>query len=261
MSHTGEILSNEVLKDKYCRAVFRAPEICEKAEPGHFVHVMIPSMRDRILRRPFSICHAGGSQLTIVYKVVGRGTEELSRLKPGEKCDFMGPLGVPFSLPSDDEIPVIVAGGYGAAATYMISERSKNKGYLLLGARSEKDLILTDDYKHNGFDVRVATEDGAVGTKGLVTVLVKELLEENKGKNLKFYGCGPHGMLLALGELLITNEIDGELSMDQMMCCGIGACFACVVKVKDNNPDGWRYARTCKEGPVFKASDVYYGRT
>jgi dihydroorotate dehydrogenase electron transfer subunit len=121
-------------------------------------------------------------------------------------------------------------------------------------------LILTDKFADAGFDVRTATNDGSEGHKGFVTELIVQALAENPGKKIRFYGCGPTPMLLALAKILQdAGYNDGELSLDHLMCCGVGACFACVVKVKADNEDGWRYARTCKEGPVFKVEDVYIG--
>ncbi len=153
-------------------------------------------------------------------------------------------------------IPVAVAGGYGAAAMYMLSRKSR--GVLLMGARSAADVILTERYRDAGYDVRVATNDGSVGTRGFVTELISPLLEENPDGRFFFYGCGPHPMLMALAKLMNERGLDGELSLDQIMCCGVGACFGCVVKVNDpTSPDGWRYARSCKEGPVFPLADIY----
>ena len=261
MKQSGTIISNEILQDDYYIVKFHAPEICQTTKPGQFVHVKIANLRDRILRRPFSICNVDNNGvLTIAYKVVGEGTEALAKLQPGAVCDLMGPLGNPFTLPVADEIPVIVAGGYGSAATYILAQRTPQPGILLLGARSKTDLILTDEFAQAGFDVRTATEDGSQGYTGRVTELLPAVFEQHKNAKLRFYGCGPTGMLMALGEILIANDYaNGELSLDHLMCCGVGACFACVVKVKANNEGGWRHARTCKEGPVFKASDVYYG--
>ena len=261
MLEDANILRNARLKGDYWKVDFNSPEICPEVKPGQFVHVQIAQLRDRILRRPFSICNVtDDGVLSLVYKVVGEGTAALSELKPGTECNLMGPQGVPFSDPGADEIPVIVAGGYGSAATYILAQRSANPGILLLGARSEADIILTEEFENCGFDVRLATEDGSLGTKGLVTLLLDQVIEENAGnaQRLHFYGCGPHGMLMAMGQLLLAKGKDGELSLDHLMCCGVGACFACVIKVKADNEDGWRYARTCNEGPVFKASEVYY---
>ena len=260
MYKNGEIISNRCLKGDYCQVVFYAPEIAEKAVPGQFVHVQIAQMSANILRRPFSINNtdpaAGTVQVT--YKIVGSGTEVLAKLLPGTVCDLLGPLGNGYKMPADDEIPVMIAGGYGTAAMFMLSKLAKNKGILLVGARSDADLILLEDYAACGCDVRVATNDGSVGTQGFVTVLLDDLLKNPEpGKKYRFYACGPTPMLLAAGKMLCNaGREDGELSLDHVMCCGVGACFACVVKVKDG--DSFRYARSCSEGPVFTAGEVYY---
>ncbi len=260
MLEYGEILSNRQIKGDYFRVEFKAPGICPLARAGQFVHVRICELRDKILRRPFSICDAGkDGVLAVVYKIVGGGTEMLAKLRPGAACDLMGPLGNGFTPPSAGRIPVIVAGGYGSAATYMIA-RDLRKGILLLGARSGADLILADEVRRTGFEVRIATEDGTVGRKGLVTDLLKEIMLSADAGRSSFYACGPHGMLVAVGKMLQEHNLEGELSLDHVMCCGVGACFACVQKIKDtSSPTGWRYARTCKEGPVFKASQIWYG--
>jgi len=260
MYKTGEIISNRCLKGDYYQAVFYAPEIAAAAVPGQFVHVQIAQMSANILRRPFSINNtdpaAGTVQIT--YKVVGSGTEVLSKLAPGVVCDLMGPLGNGYKMPAADEIPVMIAGGYGTAAMFMLSKLAANKGVLLVGARGDADLILLEDYQAQGTEVRVATNDGSVGTKGFVTVLLEDLLKNSEpGKKYRFYACGPTPMLMAAGKMLCdAGREDGELSLDHVMCCGVGACFACVVKVKDG--DSFRYARSCSEGPVFTAGEVYY---
>lgn len=259
---TSEIISNQQLKGDYFEVVFTAPEIAAQAVAGQFVHIRIDERKDNILRRPFSIhsTHPEKGTVHVAYKVVGKGTLAMSKLAPGYKFDVMGPLGIGFSAPAEDVVPVAVAGGYGSAALYLLSRVSKQKGVLLAGARSEGDVILTERYVEAGFDVRVATNDGSLGHKGFVTELIPQLLEEYKGKKLMFYGCGPHPMLMALGRQLKALGLDGELSIDHNMCCGVGACFACVIKVNDpGSADGWRYARSCSEGPVFPLADVYLG--
>ena len=260
MIENCKILKNENLGESYMRVVFSAPEICQKVKPGQFVHVQIASLRDRILRRPFSICDINRKgELTVIYKTVGEGTAVLATLPPGTECSIMGPQGIPFTVPGKNEVPIIVAGGYGSAATYILAKSSPVPGKILMGARTSADLLLIDKFKKTGFEVLLATEDGSAGEKGYVTKLLEELVEKTPSEKLKFYGCGPHGMLMAMGRMLLQNGLDGELSLDHLMCCGIGACYACVVKVKDETRnDGWRYARTCKEGPVFNAKVIYY---
>ena len=261
MFDPNTIISNENLKGDYWRVRFSAPEIAPKAQSGQFVHVRLPLLRDRILRRPFSICDADDDGvLTVVYKVVGAGTQRLSDLTPGESCDLLGPLGKPFTQPDEGTTPILVAGGYGSAATLLLAKRSKKNGIILMGARSKDDLLLVEEYRELGFDVRTATNDGSDGHKGFVTELLDDALAGLKGGKAQIYGCGPDMMLMALGRKAIALNVPAELSLDHHMCCGVGACFACVVRVKDSSgPDGWRYARACKEGPVFKAEDIYYG--
>ncbi len=254
----GEIITNKRLKDEYFQVDFYAPEICAKARPGHFVHVRIANLSHRILRRPFSICNCtDAGVLTVIYKRVGEGTAALAELPPGVCCDLMGPLGKPFPKPAADEFSVLIDGGYGAAATFMLTKESAMGGLLLLGARSESDLLLVNEYRAKGFEVRVSTDDGSMGHKGLVTDLLDMVIKENKGRKMRFYSCGPGPMLMAVAKMLNSHGLPGEISLDHLMCCGVGACFACVVKVKADNEDGWRYARSCSEGPVFRANELY----
>lgn len=252
------IIANRRIKGEYFRLTFSAPEIAATASAGSFTHLRIDRRQDRILRRPFSIhdTDRATGEVTVVYKVVGRGTSALSALGPGETIDAMGPLGRPFTPAAPGVLPVAVAGGYGAAALFMLTRHAP--GVLLMGARSSGDVILTERYREAGFDVRVATNDGSEGVRGLVTELIPPLIEENRDRKLFFYGCGPHPMLMALAKMLRERDLDGELSVDHVMCCGVGACFGCVVKVNDpDSSDGWRYARSCSEGPVFPLSGVY----
>ena len=251
------IIENERLQGDYFRVRFDAPEVAANAAPGQFVHVRIDQREDLILRRPFSIHNAENGILSVAYKVVGAGTEHLSRMHRGDVCDLLGPRGRGFSDPQDDVIPVAVCGGYGCAATFMLTRRSKQPGVALLGARSADDIILADEYRERGFDVRIATDDGSLGVQGRVTELIKPLLDENPGKKFFFYGCGPHPMLMALAKLMKAENLEGQLSIDHLMCCGVGACFGCVVKVNDLESGDWKYARACADGPVFDLNEVY----
>ncbi len=253
----GELVANKPLKSGYYQADFHVPEIARTARAGQFVHVRIEEGSQRILRRPFSIHDVSeDGLLSIVYKVVGIGTAQLADFKPGALCDLMGPLGNPYSEPDPDTVPVLVAGGYGSAALFLLAKNSMQKPYLLLGARSEADVILTDKYAALGCGVRVSTNDGSVGHKGFVTELLPPLMEELAGRKVKIYACGPHPMLMALAKQMTGAGYDGELSVDHLMCCGVGACFACVVKIKADTPEGWEYARSCKTGPVVDVKDV-----
>lgn len=255
---TAPILRHDELAAGYRRIVFRIPEIAAHAQPGQFVHVRVPTLKDRILRRPFSISSADPAQgtVTVVYKVVGLGTAELACLKPGDACTVLGPCGNGYTLRMD-KTPVLVTGGYGSASTLFLAERLKGKGFVLMGARTESDLILREEYRALGYDVRLATNDGSAGHRGFVTELLEDALRD--AGDAVIYACGPKPMLYALGKTMLARAVETQLSLDQHMCCGVGACFACVIKVRDAaSPDGFRYSRTCSEGPVYEAKEVWY---
>ena len=261
MMKIGEIAVNEPLQAGYFLVKFFVPEIAAAAQAGQFVHVRIEEGSEHLLRRPFSIHDVDeNGLLSVVYKVVGAGTRRLAELKPGAVCDLMGPLGRAYTPPAPDETPVLVAGGYGSAAMYLLAKRAAVPGRVLLGARTAADVILADRYEQTGFQLAVTTNDGSLGHPGFVTGLLPELMAELADRRVRLYGCGPYPMLLALATLMRERHWRGEVSLDHLMCCGIGACFACVVRVNADTPEGWRYARACKDGPVFDADEVYLGR-
>ncbi len=255
LTENAEIIRNVNIKGDYFQVDFYAPKIAQKVKGGQFAHIQIKNMEAHIFRRPFSIYDATkDGTLSIVYKTVGHGTKILATLKTGTYCDILGPQGSSYSPIDESVLPIIVVGGYGSAATYMLAKEAKTKGKLLIGARTKDDLILIDEYQKLGFDVEVATEDGSMGKKGLVTALLESYLEK---KGYKVYACGPNGMMYSVAKMAVASNTNCEVSVDHPMCCGVGACFACVVKVYNKHRDGWVYSRSCKEGPVFNAKDIF----
>ena len=254
----AEMLSNSTIQGDYHRLDLHAPEIASTAKPGQFVHVKLPGLEHRILRRPFSICDTDPAtgRLTIVYKTVGEGTAHLATIeKRGTIFNLLGPQGTPYTVNDGDGRFVIVAGGYGCAATYLLAKHATVKPIVLIGGRSETDILLVEEYKALGCDVRIATNDGSAGCRGFVTELLRECLGDAK----MVAACGPNPMLKAVAEMALPAGARVQISLDHPMCCGVGACFACVVKVKDDSsPDGWRYSRSCMEGPVYDARDVVW---
>lgn len=217
MNQKCTIRQNEVIIGPYRKIVFNAPEISSSAQPGQFVHVLITPLRDRVLRRPFSICDADpvNGTLTLVYKIVGRGTDVLASMHPGESCEILGPQGRGYTMPADlkNTFPILVAGGYGSASTFLMAKRlaeSGATGFFLTGARTGDDLLLLDEYKKIGFDLLIATDDGSVGHKGFVTDLLPHSLRGARGRTPFIAACGPTPMLNALGKLALTLGVDCE---------------------------------------------------
>ena len=251
-----QIVSNERDTDQYFRLVVNAPQIAPLVQPGQFAHVRIPPLKDALLRRPFSIFQVSGDTFSILYKAVGKGTDVLSRMRPGEELSAIGPLGHGFTVPpAGGETPLLVAGGYGMAAMYLLAQRSPQKGVVFVGGRRRVDILCEKEFQALGWEVRVTTEDGSHGEKGLVThSLIAELRRSTAGR--KLFACGPNPMLKAVGKIAEEFNLPAELSMDEHMCCGVGVCLTCVIPIK--NGEGWDYQRTCTEGPVFDSRQILW---
>ncbi|MGA3284251.1 MAG: dihydroorotate dehydrogenase electron transfer subunit [Verrucomicrobiota bacterium] len=251
-----QIVSNERDTDSYFRLVLRASQIASLIQPGQFAHVRVLPMKDALLRRPFSIFQVEGDTFSILYKTVGKGTEALSLMRPGEEVSVIAPLGHGFTVPKPGgETPLLVAGGYGMAAMCLLAQRSPQKGIVFVGGRRRVDILCEKEFRALGWGVRVTTEDGSHGKKGLVT---QPLLDElgYRMPHRKVFACGPTPMLRAVGRIAEKFNVSAELSMDEHMCCGIGVCLTCVIPVKVG--DGWEYQRTCTEGPVFDSRQVMW---
>lgn len=248
------VVANDNFAGQYYRLVMKAARISPHVQPGQFVHIRIPLLRDALLRRPFSIYQVKDDTLSILYKTVGKGTHQLARIKPGQNLSVIGPLGHGYSIPTSREIlPLLVAGGYGMAALYILAERAPRPGIVFVGGRKKDDILCEEEFRALGWDVRPTTEDGSYGRKGWVTHPLREELERG-AKNVRIYACGPTPMLKAVGSLAAEFGAEAELSMDEHMCCGVGVCLTCVIPV--HTEKGWEYQRTCTEGPVFDSKAI-----
>ena len=256
LEETVQIVSNERETGDYFRLVLRAPRVTPLIRPGQFAHLRVLPMRDALLRRPFSIFQAADDTFSILYKTVGKGTRVLSGMRAGEELGVIAPLGNGFTVPEPGaETPLLVAGGYGMAAMYLLAERSPQKGIVFVGGRRRVDILCEEEFAGIGWEVRPATEDGSHGQKGLVTGPLLDELKRGAAQR-KLFACGPTPMLRAIGKIAEEHDLPAELSMDEHMCCGVGVCLACVIKVKSG--DVWEYQRTCSEGPVFDSRDVVW---
>lgn len=257
----------EHVGDNFKRMTLDAPEIAQTCVPGQFVHVLCADPKnsnDPLLRRPFSIhdADADTGRISILYEVRGRGTALLGDRLQGEEINIIGPLGKGFSLPEDDELPIFVSGGIGAAPLYFLACRIvKEFGFeCIMGARTAKTLVCNEEFKklsHSQDGNLVCTNDGTLGTQALVTeLLIKRLDSLGTGVSPIIYACGPTPMLKAVSKIAVERGIRCQISTEAKMACGVGACMGCVIKVKDG--DSTKYVRCCKEGPVFNADEIIW---
>lgn len=264
MREIATIVSNAEAGAGYRLLRLSSPEAARSARPGQFVHLRVPDFDPAALRRPLSICNADAASgtLEILYKVVGRGTEALSRAREGAALDLLGPLGNGFPEPDGRNLPVLAGGGYGVAPLYFLARRICAGGarpVLFVGARTEADLLILDRFEALGVDVRVATNDGSRGVKGFVTAALDSwLASRDPGSPApEFFACGPAPMLRAVEERALAGGFAAWLSLDRRMACGVGACFGCTQTVR--TADGsTAVARVCADGPVFPAGAIVW---
>lgn len=256
VEQTALIVSNERKTGLYFHLVARAPQIASRVTPGQFVHLRLPNLKEALLRRPFSVFQASTDTFSILYKTVGKGTEALARMAAGEQFSAIGPLGHGFTVPGPEgKVPLLVAGGYGMAALYLLAQRCPSAGIVFVGGRRSADILCEGEFRALGWDVRVTTEDGSLGQAGLVTEPLEAELKRGTERR-KLFACGPTPMLKAVGGLAAQFDVPAELSMDEHMCCGVGVCLTCVIPVRSG--EGWEYHRTCTEGPVFDARQILW---
>lgn len=244
----------------YWRIELRAPAIAPRVRPGQFVHVRLTAPADAILRRPFSVFRTKDDRLELLYKPIGRGTRAMTELRPGAVISLLGPLGRGFPTPAPDRFPVLLAGGYGMAALYLLARESGRAGIVFVGGASAVDVLCVPEFEALGWEVCVATEDGSRGLRGQVTDAFDAWAASAlSDRTPELFACGPNGMLRAVGQRAIARGWTAWLSMDRAMGCGVGACLTCVQKVRDpSHPDGWTWARVCREGPVFECREIVW---
>ncbi len=225
-------------------------DMADKCKPGQFANILCEG-GSALLRRPISICNAGNGQVRMIFEKKGDGTKLLSEYKEGQSINMLIPLGHGFDL-GDYKNPVIVGGGIGVPPLLYLAESVKNPS-IFLGFRSKSNIILKDEFEKCGSTV-ISTDDGSFGHSGLITVPLKEHLEKNKCDVIM--ACGPTPMLKGIAALAKEFGIPCQVSMEQRMACGIGACLVCACKTK--NKDGENFSHVCKDGPVFNAAEVFF---
>ena len=211
--------------------------------PGQFVNILLEG---KFLRRPISVCDCVPGELTLLYKVVGGGTEQMSRMHAGETLDILTGLGNGYELSPSGERPVLIGGGVGVPPMYMLAKQLLAAGKsvsVILGFNTAREVFYREEFEALGCKVYVATADGSMGTKGFVTDVLKEL------DYTYFYTCGPEPMFKAIYALAKT---EGQFSFEGRMGCGFGACMGCSCKTITG------YKRICKEGPVLRKEEILW---
>lgn len=236
----------EIAADTYDFTV-RAPEFAAAARPGQFAHIYVPG---RTLRRPISICDIDreNGTLRFVFQVRGAGTADLAKFKPGDSLDILAPLGNGFAIEPGKKA-LFVGGGIGVPPLLGAAKHYGANATAALGFRNKDYAILTADFEAAGCAVRVATDDGSLGHHGLVTDLIRDVQPD------LICACGPMVMLRAVAAYAKENGIRCEISLEERMACGVGACLGCAVELYDENGEIYM-GHVCKDGPVFAAERV-----
>lgn len=230
------------------------PEVAAVAQPGQFVHIRVDGFT---LRRPISICgiDAEKGTLRIVFEIRGEGTAVMAKLNEGDVVDMLAPLGHGFTVNQDFSKVVLVGGGIGTPPMLPLAEAYGSKATMISGFRSANAVILQDDFKNTGAETVLCTDDGTQGIHGFVTQPLAEILAE--GGVDAVYACGPIPMLKGIAAMCKENDVKlCEISLEERMACGIGACLGCACKTKRNDEE--YFAHVCKDGPVFNAEEVIW---
>ncbi len=239
-----KIVSKREIAKNQVEMLLENKELAEEALPGQFVHINIGS-EAHILRRPISVCDAYENITRIVFEIKGEGTKILAEKKEGEMIDLIGPLGNGFTV-KPGQRAVVIGGGLGSFPLLYLAKKLDNPK-IFLGFRNKDMVCLEDDFKKCG-EVQIATDDGSYGYHGFAIDLAREALD---GCDI-IYACGPTPMLRAVKAMGEEKGIKTEISMEQRMGCGVGACLVCVCKTQSG------YDKVCQKGPVFDAKEVIF---
>lgn len=282
MQIDSKIISNKKITKGYYQLKLETSFTFQSAQPGQFLHIRIDNSCDPLLRRPFSIhdlslVKSKGKKIIcdILYEIKGKGTNLLSEKQSGEYLNILGPLGRGFDYQkqnTDTQIDIIVAGGAGIAPLFFLANQISNpktnkkksgrgRVIVLIGAATSSKILKAKELQELGCEVAIATEDGSQGFQGKVTALLEkkilpkiETLAKKSSKEIavNIYACGPMAMLTELAKICMIKKISLQVSLEEFMGCGIGACLGCAIETKTG------YQRVCHDGPVFNAQDIVW---
>ncbi len=256
---TSTIISNRKLTANFYEMELEAKRIVFNA--GEFFQISVPG---HTLRRPFAPSFSDRNSFRFTYQLVGEGTEDLSKLLPGTKLQVIAPLGHGFTLPPKNSTAILIGGGCGTPSLALLASRLQAENittYTIIGARSSCSVLERETLSRYSNKLIITTDDGSEGLHGNSVEGLKSLLKEITATDteLRIFACGPVPMLKGLSTLAKNKGIKAELSFEERMACGFGACMGCVIKlVCPDNPEGYIYKRVCHDGPVFDSREIYW---
>lgn len=266
--NTGIVLENRRIKPLYFLLEIHCPLIAAEIKPGQFIMLKVSNNHHPFLRRPFSVYKnfpddhpkkRERGRLSILYKVIGKGTRKMAEFEKGQRLDIIGPLGNGFTLPPypSSTHMILIGGGVGIVSLYPLAEAlTVGQSFVFIGGKTRDDILCSADFKRLNSNIFISTEDGSLGFKGTVVDLFSSQRKRfSRNKTHYLYACGPTGMLKDLARTIRSEQFVSQASLESRMGCGFGACWGCVVKTNDPKLP---YQRVCKEGPVFNLKDIVW---
>ena len=246
------VLKNSKLVDNIYELIIKSPKIVKEAKAGQFVNVYT-GLGEQLLPRPISICEIDkvNSTLKLIYQVVGKGTTAFTNIKLNDKVKVLGSLGNGFNLDVKGENHFLIGGGIGIFPLYEIAKQLKGNIYVFIGSKDKP--LLVEQFQKLGVNVFISTETGSFGVKGTVLDMINKIKIEPDN----IFSCGPKTMLKFVSMWANVNNKVAQISMEERMACGIGACVGCAVKIKKANEE-WQHLKVCKDGPVFLSNEVIF---
>lgn len=245
----AEVEDNVQISKGHFLMALRPETAPPEPRPGQFFMVGVGESNDPLLKRPFCFFGKNGDSIRILYRVRGKGTTLLSRLRPGDVLNVVGPLGNAWPRAGASRIPLIVAGGIGIASVFPLATSLGKKSVVVYGGRNRDELPMLDELRAVCQDLHTTTEDGSTGIKGTVMDALSSM--EIDGSCV-IYACGPKGMLKAVAGFASEKGLSGYASLEEKMACGMGACLGCAVKTRKGIKE------VCTDGPVFRLEDVVW---
>jgi dihydroorotate dehydrogenase electron transfer subunit len=266
--YIGEILSNEEIQKEYFLMKVKFASSFDDPLPGQFVMIRIAGLNDPFLSRPISIYSFSRGKnycsIELLYRVAGKGTQILAGLIKSSQVEIHGPLGGSFEIDESKKQIIFIAGGIGIAPLSLLAEYlgrnvclSKESMSFYLGAQTADAIVGLDKLQKLCYHIQVCTDDGSVGRKGLVTEAFQKNMNKYSAAVTMIYACGPKAMLKTLSKILSGSKFHCQVSLEERMACGTGACMGCAIAISDNQGN-LTYKRVCADGPVFDIQQIVW---